>query len=290
MAEVDPGDLQGPHPAGRAVQRARATRRRPRGEYIGDRRRAGQEGPARGGAAAARQGAARRAAQPAAARCGGRACTSCRRTTRGRGRRCSRRRAAPAPDDRDIALRLAEACLGASRVDDARAALQGLLERDPNDQDARQQLAQVFLAEGRFDEAFEQSLPVVDKLVERRAGRPRRGAAAADRPEEPVARAQPGQAGRALPAVAQRPARRADLLAAGRGVPRRRAAQDQAASILEMLVQLEPTQRAAPQQAASGCASSRRSAGFDVDLAHPAPAAARPWPRRRPRRPRAASS
>ena len=72
------------------------------------------------------------------------------------------------PGDREIALRLAEACVGARRGDDARAALQGLLERDPNDQEARQQLAQVFLSEGRFDEAFEQSLPVVDRLVERR--------------------------------------------------------------------------------------------------------------------------
>ncbi len=48
------------------------------------------------------------------------------------------RRATPA--DREISLRLAEAFLGYRRPDDARRVLEALLQRDPSDQDARQQL------------------------------------------------------------------------------------------------------------------------------------------------------
>ena len=73
-----------------------------------------------------------------------------------------------APADRDVALRLAEARLGARQPQEARAVLEELLARDPGDQDARLQLGRVFLAEGRYDEAFDQLLPAVDKLVERR--------------------------------------------------------------------------------------------------------------------------
>ncbi|HXY38063.1 MAG TPA: tetratricopeptide repeat protein, partial [Vicinamibacteria bacterium] len=73
-----------------------------------------------------------------------------------------------APDDRELALRLAEASLGARRADEARAVLQSLLERDGNDDDARQQLVQVYLAEGRFDEAHAEALPAVDRLVQKR--------------------------------------------------------------------------------------------------------------------------
>jgi tetratricopeptide (TPR) repeat protein len=76
------------------------------------------------------------------------------------------RRAAPA--DREVSLRLAEACLGSKRPNDARRVLEGLLERDPSDVEARQQLGQVCLAEGRFDDAYDQLQPAVEKLIERR--------------------------------------------------------------------------------------------------------------------------
>jgi tetratricopeptide (TPR) repeat protein len=76
------------------------------------------------------------------------------------------RRATPA--DREISLRLAEAFLGSRRAQEARRTLEALLQRDASDQDARQQLGQVYLVEGRYDEAFDNLLPVVDKLVERR--------------------------------------------------------------------------------------------------------------------------
>ena len=54
------------------------------------------------------------------------------------------RRAAPA--DREIALRLAEALLGAKRPDDARGVLGELLAIEPGDVEVRQQLGQVCLA------------------------------------------------------------------------------------------------------------------------------------------------
>ncbi len=73
-----------------------------------------------------------------------------------------------APADREITLRLAEACVGAKRPDEARAVLEQLLGRDPSDQEARQQLGNVFLVEGRYDEAFDQVMPAVEGLVERK--------------------------------------------------------------------------------------------------------------------------
>jgi tetratricopeptide (TPR) repeat protein len=76
------------------------------------------------------------------------------------------RRASPA--DREVSLRLAEAFLGAKRPQDARKVLEALLQRDASDQDARQQLGQVYVFEGRYDEAFDNLLPVVEKLIERR--------------------------------------------------------------------------------------------------------------------------
>ena len=118
--------------------------------------------------------------------------------------------------------------------------LEALLERDPSDQEARQQLGQVYLAEGRYDEAFEQLLPVVDKLVERR--QVDRAAALLQQ----IVQRNPAHV-RSLAKLVELyrlsrndAAGRPDLLADGRGLPRARAGMDQAASILEMLVQLEP--------------------------------------------------
>ncbi len=147
------------------------------------------------------------------------------------------RRATPA--DREISLRLAEAFLGSKRAQEARRTLEALLQRDPNDQDARQQLGQVYLAEGRYDEAFDNLLPVVDKLVERR---------------------QTDRAALLLQQIVQRHAQhfkslaklvelyrltKNDMLVAqtyGQMVEAYMATGglDQAASILDMLVQLEP--------------------------------------------------
>jgi len=73
-----------------------------------------------------------------------------------------------APDDRDVALRTAETYLGVGRLDDAREALETLLRSDGEDQDAKMLLGRVFLATGRPDEAYDQFLPALERLVERR--------------------------------------------------------------------------------------------------------------------------
>jgi pilus assembly protein FimV len=73
-----------------------------------------------------------------------------------------------APDDRDVALRIAEAYVGVERPGDARGMLEELLGRDPQDFDAKQLLGQVFFSTGQPDEAFEHILPSVDHLVARR--------------------------------------------------------------------------------------------------------------------------
>jgi tetratricopeptide (TPR) repeat protein len=73
-----------------------------------------------------------------------------------------------APSDRDVALRMAEAYVGVERPGDARGILENLLGRDPQDLEAKQLLGQVFLSSGQPEEAFEQILPMVDHLVGRR--------------------------------------------------------------------------------------------------------------------------
>ena len=131
----------------------------------------------------------------------------------------------------------------------------------------------MFLSEGRFDEAFDQSLPVVDRLVERR-----QADRAAALLQQIVQRNSSHVRSLAKLVEIYRLSRNDQLvaqtyslmveayLAEGR--------QDQAASVLEMLVQLEPT-TSSTARSSSGCGSSRRAAGgFDVDLAHAAPAPA----------------
>jgi tetratricopeptide (TPR) repeat protein len=73
-----------------------------------------------------------------------------------------------APDDRDVALRMAEAYLGEERFDDARGVLEELLQKDENDHDAKTLLGRVYLGTGQPDEAYAQLLPGVDRLVGRR--------------------------------------------------------------------------------------------------------------------------
>jgi tetratricopeptide (TPR) repeat protein len=73
-----------------------------------------------------------------------------------------------APNDRDVALRMAEAYVGVERPGDARGILENLLGQDPQDLEAKQVLGQVFLSAGQPEEALEQILPMVDHLVGRR--------------------------------------------------------------------------------------------------------------------------
>jgi tetratricopeptide (TPR) repeat protein len=75
-----------------------------------------------------------------------------------------------APDDAEAISRLGEAYLGAKRIGEAEAIFRRLLQRDPDNQEARTQMGRVFLLQGQFDQAFEQFLPVVDRLLERKEG------------------------------------------------------------------------------------------------------------------------
>jgi pilus assembly protein FimV len=73
-----------------------------------------------------------------------------------------------APRDHGIALRLAETYLGSGRLDDARSVLEERLAEDGTDQEAKSLLGRVFLAMGRPNEAYEQLLPALEQLVEHR--------------------------------------------------------------------------------------------------------------------------
>jgi len=189
------------------------------------------------------------------------------------------RRATPA--DREISLRLAEAYLGARRAQEARRTLEALLQRDASDQEARQQLGQVYLFEGRYDEAFDTLLPVIDKLVERR--QVDRGAMLLQQVVQRNAQHFKSLAklvelyrlSKNDGLVAQTYGRMVEAYMATGGL-------DQAASILEMLVQLEPHNEQhrtklrwlREQKGVAG-----GGGGFEVDLEaapRPAPAAAAP--------------
>jgi len=156
-----------------------------------------------------------------------------------RGDRIPRGGAEGEPRRPRVSIRLAEAFLGSKRADDARRVLEGLLQRDPSDHDARQQLGQVYLAEGRPDEAYDQVLPSVDRLLERR--QIDRGAALLQQ----IVQRHPSHIRSLTKLVELYRQSRNDMLVVqtysqmvevylGEG------RLDQAASVLEVLVQLEP--------------------------------------------------
>jgi pilus assembly protein FimV len=144
-----------------------------------------------------------------------------------------------APDDRDVALRTAETYLGVGRLDDARELLETLLRQDGEDENAKMLLGRVFLATGRPDEAYQQFLPALERMVERRE---------VDRAVsllQPIAQLDPPH----IPALA----RLVELYRQSRNEAMviqtysqmveaylRAEEMGQAASVLELLVQLEP--------------------------------------------------
>ncbi|HSD29953.1 MAG TPA: tetratricopeptide repeat protein, partial [Vicinamibacteria bacterium] len=173
-----------------------------------------------------------------------------------------------APADRDVSLRLAEACVGSKRHDEARRVLEGLIERDPSDQEARLQIGQVYLAEGRYDEAFEHLQPAIDKLVERR--QVDRGAALLQQ----IVQRNPShirslaklvelyRQSRNDSLVAQTYSQMVEAYLAGGGL-------DHAASILEMLVQLEPHNEQHRSKLRWLREQQGGPGGFEVDLDRP---------------------
>jgi pilus assembly protein FimV len=74
------------------------------------------------------------------------------------------------PKDPDVQLKLGEAYLGAKKIEEAEGIFHRLLQQDPQNQDARIQMARVQLFKNRFDEAFEALVPVVDRFVEKKEG------------------------------------------------------------------------------------------------------------------------
>jgi tetratricopeptide (TPR) repeat protein len=179
------------------------------------------------------------------------------------------------PTDREVSLRLAESYLGSRRAADARKVLEALLQRDASDQDARLQLGQVYLADGRFDDAFDHFQPVVDKLAERR--QVERGASLLQQ----IVQRNPQHTKTLAKLVELYRVVKNDMLVAqtyGQMVEAYMATggNDQAASILEMLVQLEPhndqhrTKLRWLKEQGGGAAA---SGGFEVDLSQPAPKA-----------------
>jgi pilus assembly protein FimV len=74
------------------------------------------------------------------------------------------------PKDTQMLFRLGEAYIGSKKIEEAEAIFKRLLEIDPEDSESRIQMGRVYLLQGQQDEAFDQFLPVVDKLLERKEG------------------------------------------------------------------------------------------------------------------------
>ena len=237
MAEIDPSDLKVRSKLADLYARD-GNPEKAVDEYVAIADELHQEGPPGRGPAGPREGPALEAAQPAAALGGGPGPPRPEELREG-----DRAPRGGAPRDPGRPRDLAPARRGLPRVQAdrrGRARPRGAARSaTPSDQDARLQMGQVYLAEGRFDEAFDQFLPVVDKLVERR---------------------QVDRAAALLQQIVQRNAAhikslaklvevyrlsRKDTLVAQTYSPDDRGLHatgglDQAASILEILVQLEP--------------------------------------------------
>ena len=74
------------------------------------------------------------------------------------------------PDDPRLLNRLGEAYLGAKKVEEAEAIFKRLLLLNPADEEARIQMGRLGLIQERFDQAYEDFLPVVDRMVGRHEG------------------------------------------------------------------------------------------------------------------------
>jgi tetratricopeptide (TPR) repeat protein len=73
-----------------------------------------------------------------------------------------------APEDPQILVRLGEAYLGARKIEEAEAISKRLRELGPDDDESRIQMGRVYLQQDRFDKAFEEFVPAIDRLVARR--------------------------------------------------------------------------------------------------------------------------
>ncbi len=144
-----------------------------------------------------------------------------------------------APGDAELLARLGEAYLGAKRIEEAEGVYRRLLEINPGDSEARAQVARVALQQGQFDRAFEHLAPLVDQLIERREGE--RGAQLL----QEVVHASPGHL-KSLVKLAevyrllQKDAQVAAVYTQLTEAYIQQGFWDQAASVLEMLVSMDP--------------------------------------------------
>ena len=74
------------------------------------------------------------------------------------------------PNDAQMLFRLGEAYVGAKKLEEAESLFKRLLELDPNDTDSHVQMGRVHLLQGNTDGAFDEFLPVVDRLLGRKEG------------------------------------------------------------------------------------------------------------------------
>ena len=75
-----------------------------------------------------------------------------------------------APNDKELLGQLGEAYLSSNRVNDAEKVFKRLVELSPDNPETRVQMARLLLAKGKNDAAYDELLPVVDRLVERNEG------------------------------------------------------------------------------------------------------------------------
>ena len=144
-----------------------------------------------------------------------------------------------APGDAEMLARLGEAYLGAKRIEEAEGVYRRLLEINPRDSEARAQVARVALQQGQFDRAFEHLAPLVDQLIERREGE--RGAQLL----QEIVHASPGHL-KSLVKLAevyrllQKDSQVAAVYTQLTEAYIQQGFWDQAASVLEMLVSMDP--------------------------------------------------
>jgi Flp pilus assembly protein TadD len=75
------------------------------------------------------------------------------------------------PGDPLLLTKLGEAYLGGRKIEEAEAIFKRLLEINPGDDEARAQMGRVYLLQERFDDAYGEMLPSVERFVSRRESR-----------------------------------------------------------------------------------------------------------------------
>src|SRR5262245_47435204 len=75
-----------------------------------------------------------------------------------------------APNDPQTLVQLGEAYLSSNRVNDAEKVFKRLVELNPDNPDTRVQMARLLIAKGKLDAAYDELQPLVDRFLERGEG------------------------------------------------------------------------------------------------------------------------